>query len=150
MFPKSLNEFSRQVVEIMPLFVREFAKREDHDLMRGKISCPQMVTLDCVSRKKRVTTTDIAKILSIKTSSASVLVDRLIRQRLLQRKHDDKDRRVIWISPTPKGRKVVAQIIRQKRQSIKAIFGFLTKKERDQYLSVLLKVKAHLEKKSDE
>ena len=144
MSAKTLSEFSRKVVEVMPLMVREFAKREDHELMRGTISCPQMVTLDLVSRKKRVTMTEVARILSIKTSSASVLVDRLIRQKMLQRKHDDKDRRVVWISATPKGRKVVSQIIRQKRQSIQAVFGPLTEKERRQYLSVLLKVKSHL------
>ena len=141
---KSLEKFSRQVVEVMPLMVREFAKREDNHLTRGKISCPQMVTLDYVSHHERVKMTDIARILSIRTSSASVLVDRLVRQRMLRREHDRNDRRVVWARATARGRKVVSQIVQQKRRSIKAIFGPLTAKERSSYLAVLLKVKARL------
>lgn len=143
---KSLDQFSRQVVQIMPLFVREFAKRENHVLSRGIISLPQMVALDYVSRKALVTMTDIAKTLSTKTSSASVLVDRLIRQKMLHRKRDEQDRRVIWISITQKGSRVVSQIKHQKCQSIKAIFGHLTAKEREAYLAILLKVKSRLER----
>ena len=89
---------------------------------------------------------EIANVLSIKTSSASVLVDRLIRQRMLKRRHDDKDRRVVWVTATPQGRKVVAQILRQKRRSIQEIFAPLSDRERQDYLSALLKVKSHFEK----
>ena len=66
--PQSLSQFSRQVVEIFPLFIREFAKRENHELSRGIISLPQMVALDYVSRKSRVTMSEIAKTLAIKTT----------------------------------------------------------------------------------
>jgi MarR family transcriptional regulator, organic hydroperoxide resistance regulator len=140
----SIDQFSRQVVEIMPLLVREFAKREDNELTRGAISCPQMVTLDYAMHRKRVKITDIARILDIRASSASTLVDRLIRQKMIARQRDAKDRRVVWITATAKGRKVVRQILAQKRQSVKAIFGRLTADEREKYLSVLLKVRDHL------
>jgi DNA-binding MarR family transcriptional regulator len=143
----NLEDFSRQVVEIMPLFVREFAKRESNELSKGNISLPQMVALDYISRKPCVSMTEIANILTIKTSSASVLIDRLIRQKMLHRKHDLHDRRVICISMTPKGRKVITQIQFQKRRSVRLVFGQLTQKERDQYLSVLLKVKSRLGEK---
>ena len=136
---RSLERFASQVVEVMPLMVREFAKRVDNDLTRGKISCPQMVALHYVADHREVKVSEIAKILSIHKSSASVLLDRLIRQKLMTRRHDDKDRRVVWVGITAHGRKVVAQILGQKRESIKAIFGPLSQKERDQYLSVLLK-----------
>ncbi len=139
-----LDEFSCQVVQIMPLFVREFAKRENHELSRGVITLPQMVALDYVFQKTNVTMTEIAKALDIKTSSASVLVDRLIRQKMLSRKGDEKDRRVIWIGITSKGKRVVAHIKEQKCKSVKAVFGHLTDRERASYLSILLKVKDYL------
>ena len=68
----------------------------------------------------------------------------IIRQKMLQREHDDKDRRVIWISVTPKGRQVVSHIRQQKCRSVKAIFGHLTQEERRLYLAILLKVKSRL------
>ncbi len=141
---KELEKFSEQVVEIMPIIVREFAKREDNHLTRGKISCPQMVVLDYLSHHTRVPMAEVAKILSVKTSSASVLVDRLIREKMLKRERDDRDRRIVWISVTPKGRKVVGQILEQKRDTFKEIFRPLTAAERGQYLAVLNKVKDNI------
>ncbi len=141
-----LDRFSEEIVEILPLMFREFAKREDNVLTRGKISFPQMVALDFVSRKPRVTMTDLAKILHIRTSSTTVLVDRLIKQGMLKRGRDEKDRRLVWVSVTPKGRKVLGQIMREKRQSVKRIFGILAEEERRQYLDILRKVKTHLTK----
>jgi len=139
-----LERFSRQVVGIMPLLLREFVKREDNDLSRGKISFPQMVALDYVDQKGPIKMTELAKVLSIQMSSATVLADRLIRAKLLCRKRDEKDRRLVWASVTPKGRKVISQIMAQKRRSVKEIFKSLTDEERSQYLGVLVKVQSHL------
>ena len=144
---RALKNFSRQVVEIMPQIYREFAKREDNDLTTGKISFPQMVALVCVSKKSCVNMKCIANSLGIKMSSASTLVDRLIREKMLTRRHDERDRRIVQIRLTPKGSKVIHQILRQKQHSIAEVFSVLTEKERTQYLQILKKVYVkHLEK----
>jgi len=140
MSSQTLKNFSRQVVEIMPQIYREFARREDNELITGKISFPQMVTLEYVARKSCVNMKCIANNLGIKMSSASTLVDRLIREKMLSRCHDEKDRRIVWIRMTAKGSKVINQILRQKQQSIREIFSVLTEKERAQYLGILKKV----------
>ena len=141
---KSLQDFSRQVVGIMPLMLREFLKRENHELARGVISCSQMVALDYVSRHGHVKMNEISKVFSTKTSSASVLVDRLVGQQFLRKKHDEKDRRVVWVTLTSKGKRVLEGILKQKRQSVEAVFAHLTERERAQYLAVLQKVKTYL------
>lgn len=140
----NLDTFSRQVVDVMPILVREFAKREDNELTRGKISCPQLVALEHVARQGAATVTEIAHILSVKPSSASVLLDRLFREKMLVRERDRKDRRLVWLKPTPRGRKVVSQIMTQKQRSIREIFSTLTARERAQYLQVLMKLKTKL------
>ncbi len=141
-----INRFAEEVMEFMPLMVREFARREDNALIRGKISCPQMVVLHHTAEHGEVTVSEIAKILSTEKSSASVLLERLVKQKMLKRRHDRKDRRVVWVGITPKGRKVVSQIMAQKKESLKAIFGKLKSSERSQYLNVLRKVKFNLVK----
>ncbi len=140
----NLDRFSRELVQIMPLMFREFAKRETNPLTRGQISFPQMVALDYASRHSKVKMTDLSKVLSIQLSSTTVLVDRLIREKMLSRDRDEKDRRVVWVSATPKGRKVVAQIVGQKRRSLREIFSVLTAGEREQYLAMITKVFNHL------
>ena len=140
----SLNQFAEEVVSIMPLMVREFARREDNALTHGKISCPQTVALFMAAEKGEATMGEITKALSSEKSSASVLVNRLVQQKLMRRRHDAKDRRIVWMSVTPKGRKVVNQILQQKRASFKAIFAKVGERERFQYLSVLRKVRETL------
>ena len=49
---KNIKRFSAEVVETLPLMFREFSKREDNALTRGKISFPQMVALHFASQKK--------------------------------------------------------------------------------------------------
>ena len=148
MSSQNLDRISRELVEMMPLVFREIAKREDNELTRGKISFPQMVALDLVSRKPQVTMTYLAGVLSIKTSSATVLVDRLIRQRMLIRKRDEKDRRLVWVMITARGKKVVRQIMEQKRKSMRSMLAVLTDKEREQYLAAVKKIQANLLKDS--
>ena len=145
-----LGVFSRQVTEIMPLIIREFGKREDNALARGQITCPQMVTLHFLLRKPRATATEIAHLLGVKGSSASVLVDRLLRAGMIAKTRDEADRRVTWLRVTPKGRKVITQILTQKRRSVRAVFARLTDAERASYLSILKKIKAGIEKESSD
>jgi len=142
---RSLQNFSSQVIEIMPLLFREFLKREDNELSRGQITCQQMVMLDLVSRHPRTTMKELADTLSVKMSSATVAVDRLIRQKMLARDRDAEDRRRVWVRITPKGRTVVTRVLAQKRLGIEHVFSRLTDRERDQYLSVLLKVRSFLQ-----
>ena len=135
-----VKKFSRQVMEIMPLIFKEFSRRKDNDLSRGKISCSQMVALDLVSRNSQVHMKDIALQLGIQMSSATALIQRLIRQKMLKRHHDEEDRRLVWVTITPRGRKVVNHILDQKRRSIEDIFSVLKNRERKDYLRILKKV----------
>src|SRR5262245_52413967 len=140
----SLNQFANEVLEIMPVMFREFARRENNALVRGKISCPQMVALTMASERSEITVGEIAKVLSSEKSAVSVLLERLVKMGMMRRRHDERDRRLVWMSLTPKGKKVTEQILSQKRESFKAIFGPLTDRERGQYLSVLRKVRGNL------
>ncbi len=146
MTPKqaSLHQFSREVTEIMPFLLREFVKREKNELATGRISFPQMVALDLLAQRTRVKMSEIAHALSVQLSTATPLVDRLIREGMAARSRDDKDRRLVWVTVTAKGRKVLNNILREKQASIRAIFGALTEEERAQYLCVLKKVRCHL------
>ena len=140
----TLTQFSREVAEIMPFLLREFVKREKNELATGRISFPQMVALDLLSQRARARMSEVAHALSVQLSTATPLIDRLIRQGLVTRERDDKDRRLVWVAVTAKGRKVVQNIIREKQASIREIFGALTEEERCQYLCVLKKVRCHL------
>jgi MarR family transcriptional regulator, organic hydroperoxide resistance regulator len=142
--PLSLTHFSQKIVEILPVLFGEFARLEKNALVRGKITFPQVIALHAVFRQKRLKMKELAGVLSVKMSSATVLADRLIRQGLAKRYRDEHDRRLVWIELTPSGRRIIQEFLSEKQKSVQEIFGVLTSREREAYLKAFTKVAAHL------
>jgi DNA-binding MarR family transcriptional regulator len=138
----ALETFSTQVVDFLPYLFRQFIRMESNDLVTGKITFPQMVALDALMRQKRLKMNELAKLMSVKMSSATVLADRLIAQGLLRRNRDAEDRRIVWLSLSSKGVKIIKRIREEKKRSIIKIFGGLTPRERGAYLQILSKVQS--------
>ena len=86
---------------------------------------------------------ETAKYLGISRPAATGLVDRLITQRLIEREYNEKDRRVIKIKITPKGKKIVSSIWDQKRRSFIKVFSKISGQEREQYIRIMEKI-AHV------
>jgi DNA-binding MarR family transcriptional regulator len=55
----------------------------------------------------QVTPTEISRVLCISKPNVTTLISKLIEDGLAQRSHDEKDRRVIYVTITEKGKKAV-------------------------------------------
>jgi DNA-binding MarR family transcriptional regulator len=77
----------------------------------------------------------------VTTAAATGIIDRLVRCGYVARAYDPKDRRVINVGLTSRGTAMVKRISRQRKQVILDVFGAISKKERDAYLSVLLHIR---------
>ena len=139
-----LEEFSKEIMEMMPQIMRALVSRERNELARGNITIPQMLALDALLRTDRMKMTDVARALSVKLSSATVLVDRLLKQGMLKRARDERDRRLVWVQITLKGRRVISQVHEEKQRCAKDVFQVLSPGEREEYLRILRKIKGHL------
>jgi DNA-binding MarR family transcriptional regulator len=140
----TLREFSRKVIDFYPLMLREFARRGDGELLSDSMTMPQMVALHYLEGKTRVAMKEFARNMMIRMSSATVLADRLIAQGMAKRERGDKDRRVVWVAITPKGKKRLTRIVRRKQIVIEEIFGRLSRRERAQYLKIIMKIQSYL------
>jgi DNA-binding MarR family transcriptional regulator len=69
--------------------------------------------------------------MGISKPNVTSLIDKLIDQGYVQRRHDEKDRRVIHIVLTAKGRKFVASRLQLVRHSIKKNLSSLGQDELD-------------------
>ena len=135
-----IESFGRRMVELLPQMIRGFAARESNYLSRGKITLPQLWVLEHLSRQDNRPMNEFARFLKISKPSATGLVDRLIAQGLVRRQGDRKDRRVVRISLTAKGRNVLANIWDQKRRMLVEVFGRIPSAARAQYLATIEKV----------
>ncbi|MBI3332984.1 MAG: MarR family transcriptional regulator [Candidatus Omnitrophica bacterium] len=136
----SAQRFGERMVELLPRMIRGFARRESNYLSRGKITLPQLWILEHLSRRGSCPMNELARFLGISRPAATGLVDRLIGQELVSRLSDPKDRRVVRVNLTPKGRRVQANIWEQKRKMLVEVFGKLSPKDRSHYLATLEKV----------
>ena len=135
-----IEKFSRRMIELMPQCIRGFSRYEHNYLSRGEITIPQLRTLEYLSRIDGCLMNEIASHLGISRPAATGLVDRLIAQGLAAREYDDKDRRVIKIKISPKGKKIVANIWDQKRRSFAKVFSMISAQERTQYIQIMEKI----------
>lgn len=136
-----IESFGRRMIELLPQLIRGFARRESNYLSRGRITLPQLWALETLSRKKGGSPMhELARFLSVSRPAATGLIDRLIAQGLVRREGDVKDRRVVRVSITAKGQRIITHIWNQKRRMITEVFGRISSKERFQYLSTVQKV----------
>ena len=137
---KSLDEFYKKMDDLMPNLIREFARRGADELTKGLITVPQMLILEILNKKDECIMSELAEALSITTSAATGLIDRMIKLNLVTRLRGEKDRRIVKVDITGKGKNTIAGIIEQRRRMIADTFGKLSKKEREKYLEIMEKV----------
>lgn len=135
-----LEPFSQRMVELIPQLIRGCSRQEHNSLTRGEITLPQLSAMECLARRESSPMHEIARELDVTRPAATGLINRLIAQQLVARKHDTSDRRIVRVNITPKGRKMLSNIWNQKRRTLVRVFGQITPSERAQYLRTLERV----------
>jgi DNA-binding MarR family transcriptional regulator len=130
-------DLSRRMAALLPAIIREFTKRETHAFARGQISVPQMLILEFLQQRPSSMMSDLASSLSITTSAVTGLIDRMERSGLVRRVRDPRDRRVIHIEATLKGRSVIREVLRQKEENFRRVLERLPAAQRRSYLQLL-------------
>jgi len=136
----STERFVKEMMVVMPVLLRSMHKVQSDAVMRGHITVPQFLVLDSIARRGPLKMSGIAKELGVSTPAATGLVDRMHGLGLVARRYDPKDRRVIRIAATAKGRKTVRTLHAERGRMIGRLFGRLTASERASYLKIIKKV----------
>ena len=142
----SLNTFGDRMVELLPRLMKEITSYENNYVTSGRITVPQLIVLDCLSRHGECPMHKIAESMNISFSTATGMMDRLVKQGLVQRLPGEHDRRTVLVTITSKGKRIIEEVFEQKRKGIMELFKPLTGQERRQYLDILQKLSSHLSK----
>ena len=138
---KGISLFSRELSDLLPYLIRGMMRRYTDALGKGLISLPQFISLDLIDSHGPMKMKDIAKELNISLPAATGMIDRLYHLELVKREFDPKDRRVIKIVLTPRGRKILKNTKENRKKAIEEVFSGLSAKERRDYLNIVRKVK---------
>ena len=106
-------------------------------------------TLNYIALQKEPTMQDIAAYLRVRASSATSLVNTLSRAGLIKRSAQKDDRRVVRISLTAKGNRVLDGYIKEKTQAMRKVFSKLEEHEVQQLAMILRRLLEVHRKKSE-
>lgn len=136
-----VNTFADKLNEIIPVLMKEFARRQKNELFKGKITLAQFFILAYLHHEGTSNMTDLARFMDVTTAAMTGIVSRLVKAGYVQRQADPKDRRIINIKLAPKGKSVVEKVNEERHHMIIDIFGRISEDERENYLNILTHIK---------
>lgn len=77
---------------------------------------------------------DIARLVGVSLPAATITVEKLVEAKLVKRSADPRDRRVVRVDLTQKGRRVVQQLNRVHERRFREILSKLTPEEREELI----------------
>ena len=137
---KTIHKFAQEMSVIMPRMMREFVKRQPRIVATGEISLPQMAILHILKEKDRCMMSELAKLLSVTTSAATGIVDRMVKTEFLKRFRNPNDRRIVNVQITPKGERAINAIFKQRQKMMIDVFKHFSSSERETYLGMVKKI----------
>lgn len=132
---------TQRIISLMFSTGRAISKQYFEELKRkNRLSVLQLEALRHVRENKEVLMKDLAKYLFITPPSVTSLVDDLAIAKLVKRSEDKKDRRIIAISLTQKGKKTLAGALERKMEKVGKKIDTLTASEKKALLKILEKL----------
>jgi DNA-binding MarR family transcriptional regulator len=116
----------------------------DHDHLKfAKQNCNftiRELTLLKSIMKKPATVQEVAKNLKVTMPTASVLIDKLEKQKIIKRFQNPKDKRSILIELSPKIKNTINKVIRSRNQKIKLFLSFISSEDKQNLYRILQKI----------
>jgi len=135
---ENMEELTGLLIE----FYERFSSWEQGVVRETGLTLPQMHTLEIIGATGNLRMKEVAEKMGVTTGSLTVLVDRLVRAGLVERKPDEKDRRSIRVGLTPEGRKHFEGHHLLHLQLSQDIAGALTPEEAERFPLMLTKIMA--------
>jgi DNA-binding MarR family transcriptional regulator len=136
----SLEAFADRAMELFSQLSRGMIRHETNYLSKGVITLPQVWVLRYLSRQRECSMRELADYMKMGVSSVTGMVDRLVKQGLANRRRTEKDRRLVYVDLTGKGRKIIKEVLGERRETTLNLFESLTAEERSTYLCILEKL----------
>ncbi len=134
-----IEELTRLLIE----FYERFSSWEQGVVKETGITLPQMHTLEILGSFGDLRMKELAEKMGVTTGSLTVLVDRLVRANLVERKPNEQDRRSIQVGLTPEGERHFEEHHKLHAQLSQDMAGALAPEETERFCDMLRRIIAH-------
>lgn len=142
------GDFGARVAEMLPIFIREFAKRQIKMCSETSLSVPQFAILDILAARGSCKMSELAETLNLTLSAVTVIIDKMIKMKLVKRERSGTDRRVVNVSMVAKGKELASRIRSLRRNIANDLFSPLGQKDKNEYIRILGKVCENVRKRT--
>ncbi len=118
---------------------KELMFRLNPTLFQSELTLTQISALQYIYHIPNITLKGLAECLVIAQSSASELVDRLVKMKYLERRVSPEDRRKIILNLSPKGKRFIEQHIKETKEFYEKSLSQLSLQEQREYLHAMKK-----------
>lgn len=119
----------------------------DSDLM--KLTVSQIHALIFLKKHPSAQMSEIAKEFKIELPSATSLINKLVDTKLVERKPDEKDRRLVRIALTNQGEQLLAEAMKERSKKITHTLSYLSESDKKQLSRIIKQLLGTMEKTYD-
>mgnify|MGYP005750427977 CR=1 FL=1 len=94
-----------------------------------EITGDQFFVLQILTNEENVTSSQLAKLFNVKPSAITAMIDRMYKNDLVLRNRDEKDRRVVYIELSEKGKEIKMRAEKKRMEIMKKYYGQLDEDE---------------------
>lgn len=116
--------------ELFLHFIDFSRKHIAEESIKSEVSHEQFKVLFHLYGKEKVNMNEIGDNVCISNSASTVLIDKLIKLELVERSRSEKDRRLVEVSVTEKGKDLLKKIIDRRHKLIEGFLNTMNKDER--------------------
>jgi len=138
-----VKEIDENLREINKILNRDL-KRE---MIRLDLGLSHFYILTTLYREKVLSSGNLAKSLDVRNSTITSLVDRLVKLSLVKRGRCERDRRVVLVELTDKGKKLTEKLLTLRKERLKEIVKELPEEKVKEIYESIKRVKEILKKK---
>lgn len=135
----NIEKYLAKLEEVFLAMVRRLHGELAGQLVSG-ITGSQFFVLKKICNKGRVTVSEVADGLGVSLSAITTLVDRLVKGGLVVRRRDERDRRLVWLEATDKGKEILDKCVDGRRKVAMKYFGQLPEGDIEKLIEIYEKV----------
>ena len=139
------DEFLRRAVMIIIHIIRNLRSASTDITFEIELTYPQNLALQALMENSPSTMSDFANWLKISHGVATRTVDRLVEKGLVERRHDEADRRVVLVSLSEKGREYAEKIVANHLERLGSVFEAVNEEQRQAFMSLLEQIDRQLD-----
>jgi len=134
---KSLDRQAEHMHRLTKELLRKYQLRDRNEIICCGISISQCYALDLLGDHGEMAMQTLAQKMFLDKSTTSRVVDPLVKRKLIARRFDDADRRMILVALTPAGARLLTEIRDCQVQSQRQILERIPERQRRQLVESL-------------